>query len=658
MKRKAKPVKLITLDTETYDGLKGKLKRIAIYDGHNIHYGYQFSDIESILINYSRMGFSVEIYIHNMEFDLRKIPQVFEKVNWKKSLMINGKLATLTCKDYTFHDSFKILPMSLKKLSTGFNVEHGKLDLWEAVQKTYPDKYKDSVDFLDRCDVDDSLFLEYLGYDVMSLYEVLQVIMNLSGIPLSKFVKRVSTASLSRFIFKNGYHDEPFKSPLLSKSDYEYLCDYKWDNDLEIEDFIRESYCGGRTEVFTPRLEVKGYHYDVNSLYPFVMKKGEYPIGKPQYTEDSLIAEKMYHNWKKDRNGLGFINCRVFIPQQPIPPLPVKMGKLCFPCGEIYGTWTYEELEYAEKECGVEILEFYCGCHFSKTYPVFERFINVFSKIKEQASDNGNEPLRTFAKLIQNVGYGYTGMRRDDKTSLAPYEDIIKYEKVCFADKDAGFIEIPTDVDAEYIQVQVASYVTSRARLVLLKALRNVIKKGGNVYYCDTDSIVSDMPLDDKMVHKSKLGYWKLESQPIKGLFLKPKVYTELFENEEPTIKFKGVSKDTQKTLKYSDYEYYYKELEDKVNDYIIVEKNRLTMRSIMYMQKKGLSPDYYEERDKKMNLKTIEKREMNYKDNNTKPLFFPTLKDFENFSFNKVEKNVTFDMKKGELKNERINKT
>ena len=145
MKRKAKPVKLITLDTETYDGLKGKLKRIAIYDGHNIHYGYHFSDIEPILINYSRMGFSVEIYIHNMEYDLRKISEVFEKVNWKKSLMINGKLATLTSKDYTFHDSFKILPMSLKKLSEGFNVKHGKLDLWEAVQKTYPDKYEFEV---------------------------------------------------------------------------------------------------------------------------------------------------------------------------------------------------------------------------------------------------------------------------------------------------------------------------------------------------------------------------------------------------------------------------------------------------------------------------------------------------------------------------------
>lgn len=650
MPKKAKPVKLITLDTETYDGLKGKLKRIAIYDGHEIHYGYQFRDIEPVLLNYENMGFSVEVYIHNMEFDLRKIPEVFKHAVWKKSLMINGKLATLACESYTFHDSFKLLPMSLKKLSEGFNVEHGKLDLWEAVNKTYPDQYKDIVDFLDRCDVDDALFLEYLGYDVMSLYEVLQVLMRISGIPLSKFVKRVSTASLSRYIFKNGYNGKPFKSPLLGKSDYEYLCQYKWEYDLETEDFIRQSYCGGRTEVFKPRLEVPGFHYDINSLYPYVMKKGEYPVGKPQYTESPKVAEKMYTDWKKDRTGLGFINCRVFIPQQPIPPLPVKMGKLTFPCGEVYGTWTYEELEYAESECGVEILEYYCGCHFKNTFPVFERFIEVFSKMKEKASEDGNEPLRTFAKLIQNVGYGYTGMRRDDKTSLAPFEDLEKYDKVCFADREAGFIEIPTDVNAEYIQVQVASYVTSRARLVFLKGARDIIKRGGNVYYGDTDSLVTDIPLPDDLVHKSKLGKWKLEGQPIKGIFLKPKVYTEIYEKDKPTIKFKGVSKETQKSLKYDDYEFYYKELESQLHDYIVIEKNRLTLRSIMYMQKKGLSPDYYEVRDKKMNLKTTDKRKIDYANNETSPLYFPQLTDFENFSFEKVNKKVGFSMTKGKV--------
>ena len=74
----------------------------------------------------------------------------------------------------------------------------------------------------------------------------------------------------------------------------------------------------------------------------------EYPIGKPQYTEKPALAKHFYESWKQNKIGLGFVNCRVFIPMQHIPPLPVKMGKLCFPCGEVYGTWTYEELEYAE----------------------------------------------------------------------------------------------------------------------------------------------------------------------------------------------------------------------------------------------------------------------------------------------------------------------
>ena len=77
--RKKKPIKLITLDTETYDGLKGKLKRIAIYDGEEVHYGYQFSDVEPFLLQYKKEGYAVHVYIHNMEFDLRKIPEISTK---------------------------------------------------------------------------------------------------------------------------------------------------------------------------------------------------------------------------------------------------------------------------------------------------------------------------------------------------------------------------------------------------------------------------------------------------------------------------------------------------------------------------------------------------------------------------------------------------
>ena len=651
---KKKDVKIITLDTETYNGLLGKLKKIAIYDGSKVYYGNTFSDIEPVLLNYETLGFQVHVYIHNMEFDMRKIPELFRPGNiiWNKSLIISGKVAKIQCEHYCLHDSLKILPMGLSKLSKGFNVEHGKLNLVDAVREKYGTKYDKGTDnatlvhFLDACPVDDPLFLEYLGYDVMSLYEVLNSFMEIAGLTPNEFVKRVSTASVSRYLFKNGYKGTKFKGPLASKSDYDMLCLHKWEKDLDLEEFLRMSYCGGRTEVFKPRLEVPGYHYDVNSLYPFVMSEGgEYPVGKPKYTEKPALAKHFYEKWKENRQGLGFLNCHVYIPFQHIPPLPVKMGKLAFPCGHVYGTWTYEELEYAEKDCGVEILDVYAGCHFGNTYPVFKRFVSEFYQLKEKGSQEKNEALRTLAKLILNVGYGYTGMRRDDKTSLDTIENIDKHENVCFMDSEVGFIEYPQEIKAEYIQVQIASYVTSRARLVLLKGLKDIEKRGGNVYYCDTDSIVSDIPMNPDLVDGSKLGFWDLEGTPKKGLFLRPKVYTELFEEKDPTIKFKGVSRETQSTLDYDFYEQLYADLVDGSKDYEIVEKNRTQMRSILYMQKKQLELDYYETRDKKMNFQTVEKRMMNYPGNETKPYYFETLEQFEQFSFSKFKKEIPFEM-------------
>ena len=641
MARKKRPIRLVTLDTETY-GLTGAIKRIAIYDGKETVYGYTFGDIKPHLLKLAK-DFTLHIYIHNMEFDLRKMPEIFSgnEVIWSKSFIINGKLATVECESYTLHDSFKLLPMSLKKLSAGFKVEHGKLDLWEKVQEKEPGKYEDIEDYFMRVDKDDPLYLEYLGYDVISLYEVLETVRELSGLTLKDFVKRVSTSSLSRFIFKNGYKGEPFKDPLKTKTDFDILCGYNWKYNLEVEEFLRASYVGGRVEVFKPALNHKGFHYDVNSLYPSRFDM-EYPVGKPEYYNSPSIAQEYYERWKADKIGLGFVSCSVFVPLQEIPPLPVKMEKLCFPCGRIYGTWTFEELEFAEKNCGVEILEYGEVCYFANTYPVFKRFKDVFYELKEEGSRTNNDALRTFAKLLLNVAYGYTGMTRD-KTQLAPYSELLDHEGVIFADEELGFIEIPSDIHAEYIQVQIASYVTSRARLVLLDALLKA-NKVGNVYYCDTDSIVTDEPLPEEIVHDYKLGYWKLESEPEKALFLRPKVYAEIFSKKGETkteIKFKGVTKETQSQMNFEDYENLYKDLEEGIEKEKIVEKNRVTFRSIMYMKKNNLQAEYYEERDKKINLDTVEKRKMFYRENRTEPFFFETEEDFDNFSFKKKPEEI-----------------
>ena len=648
--KKQKPIKLFTLDTETYNGLFGGLKRIAIYDGVEVLYGYTFEDIEVELIKYYELGYDVHIYIHNIEFDARKLPQIFEKdrIVWSGCVVINGKLTTIKCKKYTFHDSFKLLPMSLKKLSKDFGVEHAKLDLWEEVQKLYNKQYSDIVDFLDRCDVDNELYLKYLGYDVISLYEILEKIMCITGIKVEDFVKRISTASLSRFIFKNGFNGNKFIEKGSRRSDYEMMCQYNYNNDMEIEDFLRDSYCGGRTEVFKVELNNKGLHYDVNSLYPSVMIKGNFPIGKPKYYDDETIAKYYFDKWLSDKKGIGFLSCEVFIPKQHIPPLPCKMEKLAFVCGNVYGVWNFEELEYAIKQCGCKITKYKEVVFFNKTYPVFNRFITKMVEIKNEGTRTKNDALRTLGKLIMNVGYGYTGMRRDDKTALKPIEEyntlIEKGVKIKDFNENLGFVEIPQEIKSEYIQVGIASTVTCRARLVLLKALRYCAERG-EVYYCDTDSIVTDVELPSEIVDSIELGKWDLENTIEKGLFLKPKVYSEITLKEGTNIKFKGVSRETQKTLNFNNYVELLEELQEEKKDFVIVEKNKATFRSLMYMKKQGLADDYYETRDKKMNLNTTEKRIMNYKENYTEPYYFETINDFNNFSFNTKKQNIIFNM-------------
>ena len=426
------------------------------------------------------------------------------------------------------------------------------------------------------------------------------------------------------------------------------MCQYNYNNDMEIEDFLRDSYCGGRTEVFKVELNNKGLHYDVNSLYPSVMIKGNFPIGKPKYYDDETIAKYYFDKWLSDKKGIGFLSCEVFIPKQHIPPLPCKMEKLAFVCGNVYGVWNFEELEYAIKQCGCKITKYKEVVFFNKTYPVFNRFITKMVEIKNEGTRTKNEALRTLGKLIMNVGYGYTGMRRDDKTALKPIEEyntlIEKGVKIKDFNENLGFVEIPQEIKSEYIQVGIASTVTCRARLVLLKALRYCAERG-EVYYCDTDSIVTDVELPSEIVDPIELGKWDLENTIEKGLFLKPKVYSEITLKEGTNIKFKGVSRETQKTLNFNNYVELLEELQEEKKDFVIVEKNKATFRSLMYMKKQGLADDYYETRDKKMNLNTTEKRIMNYKENYTEPYYFETIKDFNNFSFNTKKQNIIFNM-------------
>ena len=653
MPRKKREPLIITLDTETI-GLDGPLKRIAIYDGQEVTYGYTFKDVVKRIDWYYDMGFLPHIYIHNADFDLRKIPEIFERGNilWNTTRKIGMKYARVTCVKYTIHDSFKILPLSLAKLSKDFDLEHGKVDLWEEVQKAYPGQYENHVDFLNRCDPDDPIYLKYLGFDVIALYELIQKLMEVSGIPLEDFVKILSTASMSKYLFKNGHKGRTFTVEGRGKTGYELLTSNKaWSSAkkmkytdisyLDCEAKIRESYAGGRTELFTPYCFPKedgspaAYYNDVNSEYPFVMQN-ELPIGYPEYENDKRLTRHNWEKWCEFGEGLGFIKAEVYIPPQKIPPLPVKLGKLAFVTGHVRGSWTFTELKYAVDNCGVIVENIEETIWFKKTAPIFRDFVLYFYEMKTDGKRSGNAALTALAKLILNCAYGWTATRRDDKTALRDISLLDKWkdnDRFIYSNDEMGYIEIFDNVLTDTIQVQVAAYITSYARLVLLDAMRKQAEVG-EIYYCDTDSIVCEKPMPPEMTHAYDLGKWDVEHIIYSAIFVQPKVYHLVTEKGKETVKFKGITKAKQAELTLKDYQ----DLAGKIarHEYgkIMIEEGRQSLPSLSVAQKNHRDPNTFNVIDKHINLGLKQKRDIDFAANRSTSWHMESLEQFDSFTF------------------------
>ncbi len=84
--------------------------------------------------------------------------------------------------------------------------------------------------------------------------------------------------------------------------------------------------------------------------------------------------------------------------------------------------------------------------------------------------------------------------------------------------------EVERVVRAPYIIPQISAHITALSRMRLYYGMIDVISRGGQIYYCDTDSI-----LCDRQIAESKaLGGWKLETPAdilIAGSFVLPKLY-------------------------------------------------------------------------------------------------------------------------------------
>jgi hypothetical protein len=85
-------------------------------------------------------------------------------------------------------------------------------------------------------------------------------------------------------------------------------------------------------------------------------------------------------------------------------------------------------------------------------------------------------------------------------------------------------------ISAPYIIPHIAAHITSLARVRIWRFMMEAHNKGGKLFYCDTDSILTDV----LMTSSSELGALKDEYPGVllKGSFVQPKVY--LLEKDLP----------------------------------------------------------------------------------------------------------------------------
>jgi hypothetical protein len=72
----------------------------------------------------------------------------------------------------------------------------------------------------------------------------------------------------------------------------------------------------------------------------------------------------------------------------------------------------------------------------------------------------------------------------------------------------------------ETTSIAISAAVTAYGRIYISKLKLYILSLGGKIYYSDTDSIITDLKLNDKMISSNELGKLELEHIVKIGIFI------------------------------------------------------------------------------------------------------------------------------------------
>ena len=316
---------------------------------------------------------------------------------------------------------------------------------------------------------------------------------------------------------------------------------YLHDNDYAV-DLERAAYIGGRTECFHLG-NISGGPFvslDVNSMYPFVMKKHLYPYRLLSYYEDptlEFIAERLSH--------FAVIAEVEVDTHEPVFAVKQK-GKTIFPVGIFDCVVCSSGFKYGFGKGYINRVK---RAAIYRQGDLFTGYVDFFSHLRQRYKTGGNNVMELLCKYMHNSLYGKFGQLKivsdmeDEDTGRAYFREdvpnmVTGHTVVITHLMNRRITQYP-EGEGENAFCAIAAHITENARFYLWE----MIKKAGydNVLYCDTDSIKirsRDMHNVSELINPEKIGMLKVEDTSETLILEGPKNY-----RTENYRKIKGIPK-------------------------------------------------------------------------------------------------------------------
>ena len=401
--------------------------------------------LENLGAEKKAVGSSVEVWCTNLEYDLcnlfdrNRISEVF--LRFGRSYLCGARW-----RGVDFRDTVRHLPASVADLGELVGLRKKEGDLFKGKRPTFPLSARMLAKYRTRCKRDAAITYQAAG----RFYESYAAFGERA---------RMTLASTALRIWQEKFWKREVRRP----------APVIWQAALD-------AYHGGRTQAFAHGTFADVQVVDVASMYPWAMTVAPMPL-----------PWGLMRRVPKGGTLQAFGVYRVKVTSHlAIPRLPVRTDKgTIFPNGTWIGWYVGEELQAFARAGGrVAVLG---GYEFGEKCDPFRGYVDAMFKRKQRSRGMA----RVMFKLLLNSLYGKFGQQGRQVRAVT----VAKFIAMSPRPKDArewnGLVIYSEDSAPPPWSNNVwCAFVTARARVRLVDEMNAIVREGGRVLYCDTDSVI------------------------------------------------------------------------------------------------------------------------------------------------------------------------